>query len=73
VVIGCGTMLAAGLAGASFGGLWPLFLCNLLLVGLLGAAGMFSPIMAYVTRWFDVHRGSAVALVSSGQYMAGAL
>jgi len=45
----------------------------LLLVGLLGAAGMFSPIMAYVTRWFDQHRGSAVALVSSGQYMAGAL
>jgi len=29
--------------------------------------------MAYVTRWFDEHRGSAVALVSSGQYVAGAL
>src|SRR6476646_3053442 len=73
VVIGCGIMLATGLAVASFGGLWSLYLCNLLLVGLLGAAGMFSPIMAYVTRWFDQHRGSAVALVSSGQYMAGAL
>ena len=73
VVIGCGTMLAAGLAVASYGGLWSLYLCNLLLVGLLGAAGMFSPLMAYVTRWFDDHRGSAVALVSSGQYVAGAL
>jgi MFS family permease len=73
VVIGCGIMLATGLVVASFGGLWSLYLCNLLLVGLLGAAGMFSPIMAYVTRWFDQHRGSAVALVSSGQYMAGAL
>jgi MFS family permease len=73
VVIGCGIMLATGLVLASFGGLWSLYLCNLLLVGLLGAAGMFSPIMAYVTRWFDQHRGSAVALVSSGQYMAGAL
>jgi MFS family permease len=73
VVIGCGTMLAVGLAVASFGGLWSLYLCNLLLVGLLGAAGMFSPMMAYVTRWFDSHRGSAVALVSSGQYVAGAL
>ncbi len=73
VVIGCGIMLATGLVVASFGGLWSLYLCNLLLVGLLGAAGMFSPIMAYVTRWFDRHRGSAVALVSSGQYMAGAL
>jgi MFS family permease len=73
VVIGCGTMLATGLAVASFGGLWSLYLCNLLLVGLLGSAGMFSPIMAYLTRWFDDHRGSAVALVSSGQYVAGAL
>ena len=73
VVIGCGAMLAAGLIVASFGGLWSLYLCNLLLVGLLGAAGMFSPMMAYVTRWFDEHRGSAVALVSSGQYVAGAL
>jgi hypothetical protein len=42
VVIGCGAMLAAGLIVASFGGLWSLYLCNLLLVGLLGAAGMFS-------------------------------
>jgi MFS family permease len=73
VVIGCGTMLAAGLVVASFGGLWSLYLCSLLLVGLLGTAGMFSPMMAYVTRWFDEHRGSAVALVSSGQYVAGAL
>src|SRR5689334_10804828 len=73
VVIGCGIMLAIGLIVASSGGLWSLYLCNLLLVGLLGAAGMFSPIMAYVTRWFDEHRGSAVALVSSGQYVAGAL
>jgi MFS family permease len=29
--------------------------------------------MAYVTSWFDRHRGSAVALVSSGQYVAGAV
>jgi MFS family permease len=73
VVMGCGVMLAVGLMVASSGGLWALYACNLLLVGLLGSAGMFSPIAAYVTRWFDAHRGSAVALVSSGQYVAGAL
>jgi len=73
VVVVCGAMLAIGLAIASFGGLWSLYLSNLLLVGLLGAAGMFAPLLAYVTRWFDKHRGSAVALVSSGQYVAGAL
>jgi MFS family permease len=34
---------------------------------------MFSPMMAYVSLWFDRHRGSAIALVSSGQYVAGAV
>jgi nitrate/nitrite transporter NarK len=66
-------MIAAGLVLASFGGLYQLYASNLLLIGLLGASGMFSPMMADVTRWFDRHRGSAIALVSSGQYVAGAV
>lgn len=73
VVMGCGSMLGLGLVIAAFGGLWTLYACNLLLVGLLGAAGMFAPLMTYVTRWFDRRRGSAVALISSGQYVAGAV
>ena len=58
---------------ASYGGLYQLYASNLLLIGLLGASGMFAPMMAYVTRWFDRRRGSAIALVSSGQYVAGAI
>jgi MFS family permease len=73
VVIVCGLMIALGLVLASYGGLYQLYASNLLLIGLLGAAGMFSPMMAYVTGWFDRHRGSAIALVSSGQYVAGAV
>jgi MFS family permease len=73
VVMGCGAMIAAGLLIASVGGLWTLYACNLLLIGLLGAAGMFAPLMTYVTRWFDRRRGSAIALISSGQYVAGAV
>src|SRR6185312_9944412 len=69
----CGLMIALGLFLASSGGLYRLYACNLLLLGLLGGAGMFSPTIAYVTRWFDRRRGSAVALVSSGQYVAGAV
>lgn len=68
----CGGMLGAGMALASSGGIWRLCLGNLLLVGLLGAAGMFAPLMTYVSMWFDKRRGSAVALISSGQYIAGA-
>ena len=73
VVMGCGSMIALGMVLASFGGLYTLYASNLLLIGLLGAAGMFAPLMTYVTRWFDRRRGSAVALISSGQYVAGAL
>jgi MFS family permease len=73
VAMSCGMMIAAGLVLASFGGLYQLYASNLLFIGLLGASGMFSPMMAYMTRWFDRHRGSAIALVSSGQYVAGAV
>ncbi len=73
VVITCGLMITLGLVLASYGGLYQLYASNLLLIGLLGASGMFSPMMAHVTRWFDRHRGSAIALVSSGQYVAGAV
>jgi MFS family permease len=61
------------MAFASSGGIWRLCLGNLLLVGLLGASGMFAPLMTYVSMWFDRRRGSAVALISSGQYIAGAV
>jgi MFS family permease len=73
VAVGCGCMIALGLLLASNGGLNQLYAANLLLIGLLGASGMFSPTMAYVTAWFDRHRGSAIALVSSGQFLAGAI
>jgi MFS family permease len=32
---------------------------------------MFPPLMVYVSRWFEHRRGSALALISSGQYIAG--
>jgi len=73
VVMGCGAMIAAGLIIASFGGLWTLYACNFVLLGLFGTAGMFAPLTTYVTRWFDRRRGSAIALISSGQYVAGAV
>jgi MFS family permease len=73
VAVACGCMIALGLMLASYGGLYQLYASNLLLIGFLGAAGMFAPTMAYVTSWFDRRRGSAIALVSSGQYVAGAL
>jgi MFS family permease len=73
VAIVCGLMIASGLVLASYGGLYQLYASNLLLIGLLGGSGMFAPTVAYVSRWFDRHRGSAVALVASGPFAAGAV
>jgi MFS family permease len=42
-------------------------------MGLLGTSCMFSPIVTYVSRWFDRRRGAAVALISSGQSISGAV
>src|SRR6185437_4303010 len=73
VVIFGGTMIGAGLTISSLGGLTQLYVSSFLLVGLLGASGMFAPLMTYVSRWFDRRRGTAIALISAGQYIAGAL
>jgi MFS family permease len=66
-------MIGAGLVWAASGGVAELLLGYGLLVGVLGGGAINVPLIIYISRWFDRHRGSAVALVSSGQYIAGAL
>jgi MFS family permease len=44
-----------------------------LLLGLFGNGAFFPPLIVYVSRWFDRRRGTALALISSGQYIAGML
>jgi MFS family permease len=41
------------------------------LVGALGNGAIYAPLLVYVSRWFDRRRGAAIALISSGQYIAG--
>ncbi len=66
-------MIAAGLVVSAGGARWQLYVGHGLLVGLIGNAGINAPFYIYVTRWFDRRRGTALALISSGQYVAGAL
>lgn len=68
---GAGILL--GLVLAAFGGPWSLLAGIGLGVGLFGNGALFPPMVAYVSMWFDRNRGSALALVSSGQYIAGVL
>jgi MFS family permease len=43
-----------------------------LLIGMLGSASTFVPLMADISKWFERRRGIAVALCASGNYIAGA-
>jgi len=72
-VIFGGLMVACGLALSTLGPPWPLWIGHGLFIGLLGLGGINAPLYIYVSRWFDRRRGSALALISSGSYLAGAL
>ena len=64
-------MIFIGLAISSFGRPWQLFLGHGVFIGLLGNGGINAPLYVYVSKWFDRRRGSALALISSGAYVAG--
>jgi len=70
IIIGA-CMIAGGLALSSVGTIWALYVGHGLMVGLLGNGGVYPPLLVYVSRWFEKRRGAAVALISSGQYVAG--
>lgn len=65
LMIGLGLMISSG------GAPWQLWLGHGLFMGLLGNSGLNAPLFVYVSRWFDRRRGSALALISSGGYLAG--
>jgi len=67
------TMIAVGLALSTLGPSWPLYIGHGLFIGLIGIGGINAPSYVYISRWFDRRRGSALALISSGAYLAGAI
>jgi MFS family permease len=64
-------MICAGLALSSLGETWQLYLGHGLFVGLLGNGAINAPLYVYITRWFERRRGTALAFIASGQYVAG--
>lgn len=70
----CGAlMIGAGLTLSTWGPPWPLWIGHGLFIGLIGLGGINAPMYIYVSRWFDRRRGTALALISSGSYLAGAM
>ncbi len=64
-----GGFIAAGSATS----LWQFSLAQGLMLGLLGTAATFAPLVADTSQWFTRRRGIAVAICMSGNYLAGAV
>ena len=63
-------MMAGGLAVSTLGRVAALYVGHGLMIG-LGNGAIYAPLLVYVSRRFDRRRGTAIALISSGQYIAG--
>jgi len=61
------------MAAGSAPGLLLFGLAQGILIGALGTATTFSPLIADTSLWFDRRRGIAVAICASGNYLGGAL
>jgi MFS family permease len=68
LAIGAGMILTTWIDAA-----WQLYLISAVLIGFVGNGAMFSPLITNTTRWFERRRGIAVAVVASGQSIAGAV
>lgn len=68
VVLSLG-FVTAGLSGSYL----QFILAQALLIGMLGSSATFGPLVAEISLWFQRRRGIAVAIVASGNYLAGAI
>lgn len=66
--------LCAGFFLAAFSqSYWQFVVAQAVFVGCLGSAATFGPLVADASQWFLKRRGIAVAIVASGNYIAGTL
>ena len=68
IMIGSGAMLTSAVQTE-----WQLYLIYGLMMGLLGQATLFGPLVLNIMRWFEKRRGFAVGLITAGQGLAGAI
>jgi MFS family permease len=68
VALGAGFVLAA--LSQTY---WQLLVVQAVMIGFAGSAATFGPLVADVSQWFLRRRGIAVAIVASGNYIAGTI
>jgi hypothetical protein len=67
-------ILGIGFVAAAFvSDYWQFVLIQALLIGMLGSSVTFGPLVAEVSLWFVRQRGIAIAIVASGNYLAGTI
>lgn len=72
VMFGAAMIVAGALMASQAESRTSFYVANGLLIGLLGKSALIAPLIANATRWFDRRRGLAVAIIASGQGLAGA-
>jgi MFS family permease len=73
LLIGAVTLGLGFMAGAFSTSYWQFILIQAVLIGMLGSSATFGPLVADTTHWFQRQRGLAVAIVASGNYLAGTI
>lgn len=67
-------LLTAGFVLASFStSYWQFVVIQAGLIGFLGCSPTFGPLVADISHWFQRRRGIAIAIVASGNYLAGTI
>ena len=72
-VIGAFALSAGFLLASQTSSMWTFALVQGSLIGLLGCAASYAPLVTDTSLWFTRRRGIAVAICASGNYMAGAI
>lgn len=73
VVIGILGLSSGYWISAMAGSLTGFAIAHGVLLGLAGSSATFAPLVADISLWFHRRRGIAVAIVASGNYIAGAI
>ncbi|MGI9492667.1 MAG: MFS transporter [Geminicoccaceae bacterium] len=68
VILGAGYVVSAQTTSY-----WQFVVVQAVMIGMLGASASFGPLVADISLWFKRHRGMAVGIVASGNYLAGAV
>ncbi len=72
IVLGTVALAIGYVLAGNAPGIWSFTLAHGLIVGTLGTAATFAPLVADTGQWFDRRRGIALAICMSGNYLAGA-